>query len=362
MVSFTQITKIITEMLYKHDCVIIPNLGGFVARQHSASFSKGQDMILPPSKQVLFNKNLVHNDGLLVNALSQKANLPYSESLKIIEDYKDYILSLLSSKNRFELDQLGLLYLDSEKILRFEQKVDVNFLIDSFGFEPVIAQFIPIQEEPKTIILEKFVDRKETTTPARPKKTKSYLRMAAITISAPLVFASLFFALSSSNIKPLLESSVNPFYSPLRNYSPIEFTNNSYSTISVAKTDTPIETENGLAYYKIENSDKIIIASVSEKTIETSVKTITKKEQTNNASFLNFEAPFQVVIGCFSVEENANRLIRELQKNNIKAAISGTNTKGLHVVSCGGFLSKDQAVEKLQEVKNDFPSAWIMAK
>jgi hypothetical protein len=362
MVSFTQITKIIAEMLYKHDCVIVPQLGGFVARHHSASFSKGQDMILPPSKQVLFNKNLIHNDGLLVNALSEKANLSYSESLKLIEDYKDYILSLLNTKNRFELDQLGLLYLDSEKILRFEQKIDVNFLIDSFGFEPVIAQFIPIQDETHKIALEKFVDRKETPITSKPKKTKSYLKMAAITIAAPLVFASMFFALSSNQIKPLLESSLNPFYSPTRSYSPIKSSNTLSTNISITKTDSPIETANGLVYYKINNSDKLIIASVNEKTIETSVKTSAKKEETYKASSLNFEAPFQVVVGCFGVEENANRLIRELQKNKIKAAISGINAKGLHVVSCGGFLSKDEAVEKLQEVKNDFPNAWIMAK
>lgn len=362
MVSFSNITLIISELLYKHDCVIIPHFGGFVARTHSAGFSKGNDIILPPSKQILFNRNLIHNDGLLVNAISEKHNLSYQDSLKLLEDYKDYIVSLLSVKKRFELTNLGLLYIDTEQILRFEQKADVNFLIDSFGFEPIIAQPISVENEPKIIVADTFVDRKIVVEPEiKPKKTKSYLKMAAITISAPLIFASLFFALSSKQLQPLMESSVNPFYTPEKVYHPkSEFKPNT-AKIDIARTESPVETDNGLMYFKLENSDKIIIASTSDNNLtqpKTSIKLNINKETQN----FNSDAPFQVVVGCFSVEENANRLIRDLQKNNISAAISGVNAKGLHVVSCGGFTSKDQAVNKLEAIKGNFPNAWIMAK
>lgn len=362
MVSFNHITNIISEMLYKHDCVIIPHFGGFVARNHSASFSKSLDVIIPPSKQILFNRNLIHNDGLLVNAISEKHNLSYQYALKLLEDYKDYIVSLLGVKKRFELTNLGLLYIDTEQILRFEQKADVNFLIDSFGFEPVIAQPIPVQTEPKIIAADTFIDRKIVAEPVvKPKKTKSYLRMAAITISAPLVFASLFFALSSKRLQPLMESSVNPFYTPEKVYQPkSEFKPNT-AKIDIAKTETPVETDNGLMYFKLENTDKIIIASATDNKLTPPKADIKLKINTEVQNFSS-DAPFQVVVGCFSVEENANRLIRDLQKNNISAAISGVNTKGLHVVSCGGFTSKDQAVNKLEEIKEIFPSAWIMAK
>jgi cell division septation protein DedD len=185
--------------------------------------------------------------------------------------------------------------------------------------------------------------------------------MAAITISAPLVFASLFFALSSKRLQPLMESSVNPFYTPEKVYQPkSEFKPNT-AKIDIAKTETPVETDNGLMYFKLENTDKIIIASATDNNL-TLPKANTKLNIKTQVENFSSDAPFQVVVGCFSVEENANRLIRDLQKNNISAAISIVNAKGLHVVSCGSFISKEQAVNKLEEIKGNFPSAWIMAK
>src|SRR6202008_1782210 len=103
MLQFTQITTLISELLYKHDCVIVPGFGGFVARGYNSSFSKGNNLLYPQTKHVLFNRNLVHNDGLLVSALMEKAGLNYNEAEKLIGDYKDYIQSLLSVKKRFEL-------------------------------------------------------------------------------------------------------------------------------------------------------------------------------------------------------------------------------------------------------------------
>ena len=76
----------------------------------------------------------------------------------------------------------------------------------------------------------------------------------------------------------------------------------------------------------------------------------------------HFDGNYQVVVGCFGVVENANKLIDELQKNNLDAGISGTNAKGLHVVSCGGFNSKEEAAQLLTSIKSSYPNAWVMSK
>jgi len=159
MLHFNQITHLIAELLFKHDCVILPEFGGFVTRNFSSNFSKGNTILYPQSKHVIFNKNLVHNDGLLISALMQKNNTLIEDAAKQIEDYKNYIQSLLSVKKRFELINIGLFYIDTEGFLRFEAKTDVNFLLDSFGFEPVIANEINI-EPIKQIVVKQFDDRK----------------------------------------------------------------------------------------------------------------------------------------------------------------------------------------------------------
>jgi hypothetical protein len=54
---------------------------------------------------------------------------------------------------------LDCLYIDAENTLRFEAKADVNFLLDSFGFEPVIANELVVEVE-KPIVVKQFEDRK----------------------------------------------------------------------------------------------------------------------------------------------------------------------------------------------------------
>ena len=77
---------------------------------------------------------------------------------------------------------------------------------------------------------------------------------------------------------------------------------------------------------------------------------------------VSFTGKYQVVMGCFSVKGNAKKFIRTLSGNNIRAGISGTNAKGLHVVSCGAFNDKESALAMLQSIKSKYPSAWVMTK
>ncbi len=359
MLHYNQITNLIAELLFKHDCVIVPNFGGFVARNYSSNFNKGSNILYPQSKHILFNKNLIHNDGLLIYAFMQKNNISIIESTKQIEDYTDYIQSLLSAKKRFELNNIGLLYIDNENTLRFEAKADVNFLLDSFGFEPVVTNELIIEPE-KQIIAKQFEDRKIITEQIAPKK-KSYAKIATLAIGVPVTLAFLLFAAYSKPMKPLLESSFNPFYTPEKTYYPNKQKHNNATFIHTIEKSALLVDANGYASFKLSENGNVLVASVDSiaKTDKTSV---VKPFYISSKNHNSFDGKYQVVVGCFGVEENATKLINDLQKKNISAAISGVNNKGLHVVSCGGFDSKQDAAILLTSIRNDFPNAWVMAK
>ncbi len=360
MLYYNQITHLIAELLFKHDCVIVPNFGGFVARDYNSIFSKGSNLLYPQSKHILFNKNLIHNDGLLVSALMQKNDMPIIDATKQIENYKEYIQSLLSAKNRFELDNIGLLYIDSENSLRFEAKTDVNFLLESFGFEPVIANELVIELE-KPISVKQFEDRKIVVETVIPKK-KSYAKIATLVIGVPVTLAFLLFAAYSKPMKPLLESSFNPFFSPEKTYAPNSFKNNKAVFIhSLEKTSLLVDA-NGFATFKLSESGTILVANINDSIAKTDKTTVSKPLYISSKNSHVYDGKYQVVVGCFGVEENAEKLVKELQLKNVSAGISGVNGKGLHVVSCGGFDSKEEATNLLSSVKNNFPNAWIMSK
>jgi hypothetical protein len=362
MLSYNQITKLIAELLFHHDCVIVPNFGGFVGRSYNSNFNKGNNILYPQTKQILFNKNLLHNDGLLISALMEKNSITAVEATKYIEDYKDYIQSLLSVKKRFELTNIGLLYFDNENVLRFEAKSDVNFLLDSFGFEPVLAKELFIEiEKPKAT--PRFEDRtlKISEQPVKVSK-KSYAKIAALAVGIPISMAFLLLSAYSEPMKPILQSSFNPFYTPEVTYSPKHNALQNSLIIEPVEKQTLLMDANGFANFKLSENGTVLVASLND-SISIADKTSVVKSKINLSKLNNsFDGKYQVVMGCFGVEENANNLIKDLKSKNIIAGISGLNNKGLHVVSCGGFNSKDEASALLSSIKSNFPNAWVMKK
>ena len=52
----------ISDLLFLHDCVILPEFGGFVGNITAAQLNKSTGELTPPSKQILFNNNLTNNE------------------------------------------------------------------------------------------------------------------------------------------------------------------------------------------------------------------------------------------------------------------------------------------------------------
>jgi nucleoid DNA-binding protein len=127
----------IKELLLFHDCVIIPGLGGFIANYKSAEVNEMKKVISPPSKSILFNRNLSHNDGLLTGHISRKTGLGYKDAEKVVITYADKILKTTGSGAKFTIDELGFFYLDKHRKLQFQSELSTNFLLESYGLSDV---------------------------------------------------------------------------------------------------------------------------------------------------------------------------------------------------------------------------------
>jgi len=127
----------ICELLYDHDCVIVPQLGGFLASYSGASIHPVLHTITPPSRKVAFNVYLRQNDGLLANHLSGFEHTSYLEAVNKIEAYAAACQLELNAGKRVVIEGLGILYHDTEHNLQFEPAASANFLKDSFGLSPI---------------------------------------------------------------------------------------------------------------------------------------------------------------------------------------------------------------------------------
>lgn len=336
-------------LLHEQDYVVIPNFGGFVTQVHFSKYLIEKNILTPPGKIISFNKQLRQNDGVLALWLQNKLNINSENALKHVFEFSDYCNQVLQAKRRLNLENLGFFFLDLENNICFEPKNDSNYLLDSFGLTPVTLNELPIVAENKKEI--EVVDRKpEEAKQELPVKRKRNLKpLTYLVLGGSILFFSLAALVTINKTQgPLLSGIFNN--NATKTYKPIL-----YSELVLEKTN--FETE---AY--VPNSEGIAIIELNEKAL--AVKVIADEETPHNAkkqSYSNYvyTNKFQIVLGCFSLKNNAEKMVKKLQRQNVNAGIAGTNSKGMHVVSCAGFNSKDEAQSYLAEIKSSFPTAWI---
>ncbi|MCK5537667.1 MAG: hypothetical protein KAI79_12630, partial [Bacteroidales bacterium] len=61
------LSKYIRDLLYRYECVIIPEFGGLLTKTISTKIDEETNTFYPPTKQLGFNSQLIENDGLLAN-------------------------------------------------------------------------------------------------------------------------------------------------------------------------------------------------------------------------------------------------------------------------------------------------------
>ena len=129
----------ISDLLYLHDCVIIPDFGGFICNYTGAYIDETNGTICPPAKEILFNRNLTHNDGLLAGWIAARENIPYEKATQVLALFADDLKNRLNRRERVPFGEIGVFYVDRRFNILFESG-DRNFLAESFGMEPIAVR------------------------------------------------------------------------------------------------------------------------------------------------------------------------------------------------------------------------------
>lgn len=136
-----KIEQLIHELLYEHNCIIVPDFGAFITQAHSAKKDLAAQQFLPPSKSVSFNASLQKQDGLLINALMSKQNLTQEKALETIQNQVRFWQEHLQAGKELSLHHLGRLQQNAEGNLVFTPE-DTNFLLSSFGLPAVHTPYV----------------------------------------------------------------------------------------------------------------------------------------------------------------------------------------------------------------------------
>lgn len=130
----------ISELFYRHDCVIVPDFGAFIAQQNSSSYNEENSSFNPPTKLLSFNPLLATNDGLLIQYFMQKQKLDYVTATEQIKNSVQFWKLQLDKNSSLVLDNLGSFKKQNGTIEFYP--IEKNFLLSSYGLDTIKATYI----------------------------------------------------------------------------------------------------------------------------------------------------------------------------------------------------------------------------
>lgn len=179
----------ISKLLQHHNCVIVPDMGGFILHYQSAQIHPTSYIFNAPSKSIAFNVNLKKSDGLLAQEIALSESISISEAEKIIWDFVVEIKKTLDDKRPYKLNQIGRLVTDIEQNIRFVPDVSFNYLQEAYGLYSFSAAPVIREVSPKIQHIERIKIK-----PEKEKKRRAvhFLPAAAVILLMLSVFQILF--------------------------------------------------------------------------------------------------------------------------------------------------------------------------
>lgn len=389
--SICMITKYLTELLYDHECVVVPGFGAFITKKHSAVIDYANNRFMPPYKEIIFNNKLVNDDNVLVDFVSKKEKISTEEASKMVQSFVNKCNAMLDHKAEIELQDLGTLRITFTGEFVFTMAEGKNFLGDSFFLSDFNVQPIFRSETYQLIKEHIIVEQKEKDTPitsssdsvSKPRKTDYKFRRSIFYVAAAL---ALLFVInfttdkSDSNMaswNPFLYSSPNEFIiSALCS----EETQNETLALNDAEPKTveeqivPEQMTETVVEAEIETEIEIEAEAVKEETVTDEVEKVEEiivPEMPKMAEVEPIVEEKEIVVekhhyfiigGSFQTQNSAEKCLQILKNQGFEqAVVMEMNDKGNIRVSYESFVKKADALIRLDEIKKNYnESAWLL--
>ena len=158
-----ELERHIEILLLNNDCVIVPDLGGFMAHYSEAHYDDRDQMYLPPMRTLGFNPALKMNDSLLAQSYIEAYDISYPEAILRIEDEVSELRQHIENEGSYELNDLGILKMNEYGNYEFEP-------CEAGILTPTLYGLSTVEMEPLVNMTSSFVEAK-----TRPIKVESIL-------------------------------------------------------------------------------------------------------------------------------------------------------------------------------------------
>jgi len=354
------ISVYLIDLLRMHDCVIVPDLGGFVTNYRPAEMDLAGNSFNPPRKEIIFSAVLKKNDGLVVNYISESEGIGYLDARLMVSEFVEESLSKLENGETIELPLIGSLKYDRNEKLIFEPDVKENLLLDVYGLEGF--QFP--QLKPREIFAtKKSLQDKEAV---RPVFNTRKVKTLAVTI--PLVLALIVIPVKKNafekynpfNYQTSVTAPINLNPAPTNIMSQPASADNKSAATEVKSTSAEIINTPANASSTTPTDNKKESVAPVKATVAASPE---KKDVPVTHSAVPSKEKYHIIGGCFKMKENAEKQMNHLKSIGYKPGISQA-PNGNYVVTVQGYSDKNEAILALKSLREKEPQAgyWMPAK
>jgi hypothetical protein len=339
----------IGALLYQHDCVVIPGFGGFIANYTPAFIHPVQNTFTPPSRQIIFNASLLHNDGLLASHVARIEGIGFDQALIRITEEVAFIQKEVKSGKSIVLEGLGSLRTNQEDNIIFTPRLFNNYLEDAYG----LATFVS-----PAIRRNGYHHSKD----AGEKSNVIHLPVAVRRIAAiavPLIAIGLWSLFNTDRINNFTSNYSSIFPSELVSQFSISSIKKSIPIYVLAHSkSSPIKhAETNDALTKVDPASQPVTKTENAIADQPAVQAPVSEVNTI------VSGQFMIISGAFKVKENADKQVTQLKAKDLDATIAGQNKKGLYLVCAASCDDAAKATLKLKELLNKgIESAWILKK
>lgn len=340
---------IIIQLLLRHNCVVVPGFGGFVAKQVAAEIDLDKGLIAPPKKALLFNRFLLTDDGLLLAEYARLHGLYYEEAKTQLQSHTDKLQRQLATGETLHLPKLGTFAKQPDGQISFEQDRFFNLLLSSYGLANLNFVAQPVQAAQETPIIELQPN-------SAPNKI-NWTRVAAAACILPFAFYSFWIPTQTNALQSGLFSSSD--FNPLHKQDAPSYVKSSLEldlATEAPKTQAPIGFQNGtrtsFETYEWQPGFNFVVK------VPAAPVTLVAQETQPTPPQVNAPAAFDFIVGCFSNMQNAQNLVLKLKRDGFAARLiqNGPLTK----VSAGAAQNFSELQQIQQQAAARGLQGWVL--
>tara|TARA_R110000868_G_C10949834_1_gene767724 strand:- start:3166 stop:4104 length:939 start_codon:yes stop_codon:yes gene_type:complete len=308
-----QLEAYISDLLYRYECVTVPEFGAFLTQRVSASINNSTNAFYPPKKSVSFNGQIQKNDGLIAHYVADVEKIPFEIASEKIQKRVRILKTLLDQGETITFNNIGDITFNKEGKIVFEPSYNLNYLTDAFGLSQFVSPAVTREVYKETV----QAIEKEAPIIFTPEKRKSlpYFKYAAVAVIALTLGG---FVASNYYVEQ------------------IETHNQMAQEEAFQQLDNKIQQ----ATFVIDNPLPSVTFNVTK--------------QTGN---------YHIVAGAFRIEENCDKKFEQLQAEGYKPRKIGMNKYGLHEVAYASYETGQEALVALHDIrKTSNKDAWLLVK